>query len=169
MGISTDGLLIYGVAMPEDIELPWDQCDEEDWWIKETGFKASFYPFTEDGKGYAEGVSNGDPRIDAYFNEQSDWMEEHPFPVEIHTHCSGEYPMFIVAPHNCKISASRGNPEIDVYSKMTALITPDMRERRLAAREFLKKYVDPLNIDNSDGDGEVSKLEFSWILASHWN
>ncbi len=92
-------------------------------------------------------------------------FESHQFkttPLEVHTHCSCDYPMYIVAPLNCAIVASRGDPETDVYAKMTRLLTPDMRERRMAAREFLKKHVDPLNGHESHTAG------FSWILASVW-
>ena len=161
MGQSTDGLLIYGVALPEEVVLPWEHNEEGEWWLKESGYVPTFQPF--DGKGeYREGVDKDDPRVNAYFDERNAWRKSHPLPVAIHTHCSCEYPMFIVAPHDCEITASRGDPELDVLPQMEILFKTDILVRQEKARVFLKKYLDPLN------DEPPSELEFSWILASLW-
>ena len=119
MGVSTDGLLVYGYSYDEGHEFPWKKYDEEDeylelepeeWWEKASPvpFKPSFYPYDEYGE-YKQGVlGRDDPRIDGYYEEKRAWEKANPFPIDVVYHCSYDYPMFILAVKS--FSASRGYP-----------------------------------------------------------
>ena len=113
MGVSTNGQICFGVEFEEDYEFPWDAeefgGDEDDWWLKVSGFKQSFKIYTEDGMDYLPEVTNEMKK--AYFQEERDFKEAHDSaPVELVNTCSGDYPMYILAIPCTIFSASRGYP-----------------------------------------------------------
>jgi len=91
MGVSTDGIIVYGIQF-EDGELPWSGNDDiEEWWNEETGFKGSV-------------------NSDSYYDDIRAHQQKNPMPVEVVWHCSYDYPMFILSLPGKSISASRGYP-----------------------------------------------------------
>ncbi len=73
-------------------------------------------------------------------------------PVELVSHCSGDYPMYIIAAKDSKQSASRGYPEeLNLASMVEAT-----ESYKKAVSDFLDKY----NI--------VYTGNISWILCSYW-
>ena len=114
MGRSTHGYLFYGIVFEEGAELPWDDLD--DWWLARTGFKPTFYPFTEAGE-FKEGVEGR--QVDEYFQELQDWRDAHPCPITLINYCSNEVPMWAIAiPESLQV-ALRGDPTIVNPYKVT--------------------------------------------------
>lgn len=114
MGVSTDGQLTYGIAFEEETEFPWGEQEIEEWWIETVhGFKPSRQIYDADGQ-YIGGKRPPDDVMNAHFAERQDFEKAHPLPVELVTHCSYDYPMYILAPPGAHHSAHRGYPkEID--------------------------------------------------------
>lgn len=150
MSVSTDGQLSFGILFEEGYEFPWDVIhdgDIEDWWLWASGFEPSFYPYTPEGE-YKEGVSEKDPRIEAYFDERQAFQKEHPLGIGVVNYCSNDCPMYILS--NKGTSSRRGYPEaIDPeFLKLS-----DEAERLI---EFCKKY------------GIEYECEPKWYLSSYW-
>lgn len=153
MGVSTDGILVFGVDFGEEHEFPWRDEEDSDinkWWRTVNGFvhkvaepdwEATRYPKKETPEVRAQ--------IDAYFDEQREWDKANPLPIEEVRHCSGEYPMFILAVKNTYLRACRGYP-IEFADGLPS--TPDATP----LVEFCEKY--------------GIKLPYSprWILTSMW-
>ena len=151
MGISTDGVISFGVVFEEGQEFPWDNFDGiDEWWMKTKGYKPVLQPFTKEGR-YAEGWTEDDLRFKEYFAHRDEWRTKNPLPVEEENYCNQEFPMTaIVIPalgHRC----SRGFPaEFDPAQ----LIAPPEKVDALVA--FLKEF------------GLDSGSEPGWILTSYW-
>jgi len=154
MGQSTNAQLCYGIAFDEDTEFPWhgEQFDGEieQWWRELLGYKPSFEIYDEDGN-YLGGVEPSKEKIKAYYAERDQFDKDHPsLPVEVVSHCSGEYPMYILAVPGTLQIAHRGYPEI---------VKPE------------NLYVSPGRVDalvafcNAHGI-QVSPPE--WWLSSNW-
>lgn len=116
MGVSTDGQICFGIALEEDTQFPWDtdehDGDIEHWWIYEVhGYKSSFELFGPYGE-WLNGVEPPASRIDEYYDAKCAFKAALPsLPIELVLHCSGDYPMYILAvPRTVKV-ASRGYPE----------------------------------------------------------
>ena len=91
MGVSTDGIIAFGIQF-DDGELPWSGHDDiEEWWNQETGFK-------------------GSANSDSYYDDIRAHQQKNPMPVEVVWHCSYDYPMFILSLPNKSINACRGYP-----------------------------------------------------------
>jgi hypothetical protein len=111
MGVSSNGLIGFGIPFKEDFEFPWNEKhdgDIDDWWLDVCGFKPTLYPFTDKGdyiKEYTEKIGND------YFNERIAFKKEHPLPIEILNYCSDDYPMYMLCIKDSIITASRGYPE----------------------------------------------------------
>lgn len=132
MGQSTDALIAYGLSFDEDSEFPWYGCDLdgggedfEEWWRDVNGFKHAVEqpdweaieerskqrPMGRPGESSPEDQAH----IDAWFGERNDWDKANPLPVELISHCSAKYPMYILAVPGTKQIAHRGCPvEIDL-------------------------------------------------------
>lgn len=159
MGVSTDGQLTFGYSFDEDFEFPWQVCDEDDcdnceheieeWWMKEKGFKPTLYPYSEEGGGRKEGVS--DEEVDRYYKERREFNEANPCPVKLVIHCSYDYPLYILAVPELSYTADRGYPK-EITNEM--LSTGEEQKRTL--KLFCKKY-------KIDCEGEPK-----WWLSSLW-
>lgn len=154
MSVSTDGQIHFGIVFPEDYEFPWldDDQGEDDWWRSVTGFRPSFDPFTADGD-YKPGVIIGDPRIDAYFDEQKQWDKDNPLPFVLVSYQTVDYPAYMLAVPGIGLVARQGHPKA---FDPTALTVPEGAAARLLS--FCATY----GIDNGQG------MEFRWYLSSFW-
>lgn len=153
MGVSTNGIIFYGLVFEEEFEFPWDDYDNDidDWWKEVKGFTPTFNPFTPDGN-YVNGVKEKDPRVDVYFNEMRTWEAVNPIPVEIVDYCSNEYPMYALAVPGTVVECRRGCPtEISIST-----LDWDVTKERLMW-EFLEEY----GIEHED-------QKMKWYLASYW-
>ena len=154
MGQSTNAQLCYGIAFDEDTEFPWHaerfDGEIEQWWRELLGYKPSFELFGEDGD-YLDGTEPPKERIAEYFAERDQFDKDHPtLPVEVVEHCSGEYPMYILAVPGTSQIARRGYPRI---------ITPANLFVMPPAIDALVAFCNAHSI-------EVSPPE--WWLSSNW-
>ena len=110
MGQSTDAILVFGVSVPEGEEPEWlRDMEAQEWWRVQQGYEPPYRPYTEEGE-YAEGWTPGDPRLPAYFQHGWDWDKANPCPFDALPHCSGDYPMYILAVPGTETRAWRGSP-----------------------------------------------------------
>jgi len=155
MGVSTDAIICFGIPVEEDAELPWDDnCDGdiEAWWREKVlGYKSPFEIFDEDGN-WMNGVEAPQEKIDAWYAHRKEFDASSPkLPIRLVMHCSGEYPMWIIADEKAGMSARRGYVErIDVNQFH---ITPGRIE---AIKKFVADYDIP-----TIGDAD-------WYLVSLW-
>lgn len=154
MGVSTDGIIGFGIPFEEGTEFPWDaeefDGDIETWWRSVNGYVAPYEPWTPEGE-YAEGWSSGDPRLTEYFDHRREWMTQHPVPVKDVNYCSGDYPMYALCVPISVIECSRGTPA--TFDPKTLHITEAATKELL---EFCRKY--EIEIDT----------EPAWLLMSYW-
>lgn len=120
MGVSTDGILVFGIQLPEE---------ETPEFLE--GFENDFDDFIDS--------LNGLPQ---WGEEGHDWNKTHAFrdnfPVDLVQHCSYDYPMYILAVRGTEIMASRGYPkEID---PLTLKVDPEKIE-------FLRKFCEEYGIE----------------------
>lgn len=124
MGTSTDAILCYGININEnylaDCEEDTGELDES--WAKENGSKLIRWMLY-----YGESV-NG---------------------VKIITHCSDEYPMYLLVAEGSDVTAWRG------YPKKINSIDPNLNWNNLIAN-----FVEENNVQT---DGEIG-----WWLCSYW-
>jgi len=116
MGISSNGILVFGIAYEEDEnDFPWASCDFEEWYSREVC-----------------GVKEADfERCDDYWDARRAAAKS--APVDLVLHCMYDYPMYILAPRNTFVSNSRGFPkEIDV--------TAYSLEKQAAWRKVLQEF-----------------------------
>jgi len=131
MGQSTDAILVFGVHVP----------DSEDLRYSELSFAAEGDEEFEDTICRLAGAS------DRSYTERNAIAEAHPLTVV--SHCSGDYPMWIVGLRSTLLRASRGYP-VD-FSNL-----PEVNHFHVAAlREFMTEH----GIDGTP----------TWILCSDWN
>lgn len=155
MGQSTNAQLCYGIAFDEDIEFPWwsdERFDREieAWWRELLGYKPSFELYGDDGD-YLGGIEPSKEQIKAYYAERDLFDKDHPsLPVEVVSHCSCEYPMYILAVPGTLKTAHRGDPMIVTPANLFVL--PDAIDALIA-------------FCNAHGI-EVSPPE--WYLSSMW-
>lgn len=133
MGVSTDAILCFGVDLSEDYEdlLPWQQLEDDDndfdtWVARISGAD------TDDWKAIKEAAEK--------------------CPVELVSHCSYDYPMYIVAVRGTKITARRGSPKV---ISLDAIGGDDFIERQIAAERFCEEHGIPCG-------------DFQWLLCSMW-
>jgi hypothetical protein len=134
MGVATDAILVFGASFEDGFEFPWGDMEVDDWWMEVTGFvPEAEYPFDEQGN-YKIGFSRNSRKVDAFYDEKNRWMESHPMPVRIVSHCSDEYPMFFIAAKE-EMTAKRGSPRQVIPSLML-----DTQEMEKTIREFLERF-----------------------------
>ena len=154
MGVSTNGVISFGVPCEEDYEFPWDadefEGDIEEWWRKENGFEDVHNPWTPEGN-YADGWEKDDPRFDEYYGRRRDWLKANPVPVEPENYCSGECPMYAITVVGVGLSCRRGYPE--AFDPASLAVTDEQVE---ALKSFLEKY-------EIEYEGEPR-----WLLTSYW-
>ena len=154
MGMSTDGIICFGIDFEEGTEFPWsgDQFDGdiEEWWRKEKGYITKFHPYDANGN-YLPGIGHGDPRFNEEYKRRAKWDIANPLPVEVVHFCSGDYPMHIIAVAGTYRTACRG----EVVKLGLRLECPEPVKIQ-ALYSFLREY-------NIDFTGEAG-----WLLASYW-
>jgi len=151
MGVSTDGIIAFGVMCEEGTEFPWDDFDDvSEWWLTTSGYVPTLHPFTKLGE-YAEGWTEQDSRLDIYFAERRGWEKEHPIPVEVVNYCSHNAPMFAICIPGTLICCTRGYPKAF-----------DVEALRVTEEEVgsLLAFLDEYNIE-SDRNPQ-------WLLMSFW-
>lgn len=145
MSQSTDAIIAYGVDFGEEPNFPWldeDGNGELDvWWAKENGVPAPTCEFSDENKAEWR----------AYWGKKN--ALEKICPVEVISHCSGDYPMYVLAARSSGTSASRGYPEsldlLDLIHKSQGFYD--------ALQGFCKKY------------GIEIKTPAAWLLFSDWS
>jgi len=112
MGMSSDAIICFGIALEEEQEYPWDEYEEiEEWWLHEVlGYKHPFEIYDSEGN-YIDGIRPDEATMKKYYNAESAVYNKSPLPIELVTHCSYEYPMYIVALPGTKLRAYRGDPK----------------------------------------------------------
>lgn len=132
MGQSTDGILVFGVDLGEELpEKLQDLLDEFDGDFDTFLCKRGGIPsYGEEGHSF---------QVSRAFVETQ--------PVTLVTHCSGEYPMYILGARASYQSASRG-----YANEATMTLSP---ESVVALTAFLAEF-------------EVEE-EPKWLLASYWS
>lgn len=129
MGVSTNGILVFGIELGE--ELPEFLEDFDDTW----------WDFTDSISGVADDDSER-------WEKRRDFRDN--FPVELVSHCSYEYPMYILAVNGTEITASRGSPE--VIDPASLVVSPEKIEE---LRKFCEEY-------------GIEWEEPKWYLCSMW-
>ena len=147
MTVSTNGQLCYGVQV-KDGEHPWENFDSAGWWLDICGWKPPFELYDEEGN-YINGEEPPKEKVREYYEALDKFTEEHPPQVEIVTHCSDGYPMYIVAMPGTFSRNYRGDPV-----KIENLNVPE------GASKFLKDFCEKHNIP-TEGDP-------AWWLSSYW-
>lgn len=133
MGVSTDGILVFGFEIGEE-------GDEPDFLAEHNG----------DFEEFLHSVS-GLPRWGEPGHSFAAFREfEKGFPIELVSHCSYEYPMYILAVNGTKKKASRGYPEV---------ISPEELIISDEKIEAFKKFCD---------DYGIEWQEPKWLLCSMW-
>jgi len=162
MTTSTNAIICYGITFPDEYQFPWD-TDEltgedaiKDWWLyKICGYTDPFELYNTEGN-WLDGQCPPDERVSEYFQTQRDFLKEHPVPVSLVCHCSGEYPMWIVTAPGTIITAYRGEPKIITSHYAT-------RQHYQLLIEFCSRYCQPLNEYD-----KMPKLAPQWYLSSFW-
>lgn len=154
MGISTDGMIGFGVECEEGTAFPWDEDewegDVEDWWRSAGGYEPLYGEPFADG-GYAPGWSSGDPRLSEHFDHQRQWEADNPMPVRVDNYCSDGYPMYaLVVPSSYRI-CHRGYPT--QFSPGDLVVTK-------AETDALAAFVEEHSIETSGEPG--------WMLMSYY-
>jgi len=121
MGISSDGMLVFGIPLPCEDETPdflqkiqdeykQDDVEFEDLIALDAGLDASFEDweryYDSEKSGWKEG---GEKIYDANRKKRNAAVNN--CPVDLVMHCSYDYPMYILAVRGKSYSASRGYAE----------------------------------------------------------
>ncbi|MEU0236805.1 hypothetical protein ABZ234_03875 [Nocardiopsis sp. NPDC006198] len=153
MGTSTDAILAYG----------YDFGNGEDWLVREVSeygdLAVDWYDSEAEDLDFVEaveakllaaaGFTEADWQVDGYFERKRDALAT--FGVEVVSHCSIDYPMYILAAHST--TARRGAPEAVDLADMSAL-QEDADARLARALEALG--LTPM------------QDKPAWLLASDW-
>lgn len=89
MGVSTDAILVYGIPLDDGVEFPFDDTEDTYYDHKNKPTKLS------------------DPNALEGMVCWGDVIEG----LTVETHCSCDYPMYILTVASSRIRAARGNPE----------------------------------------------------------
>lgn len=158
MGVSTDGIIAYGILLDEDVELPWIEegeqyGDEEDWWIDTVhGWKPTVEIYADTRSGYVNDTKPTKELMDAYYDEKFAFKKAHPLPAEVVNVCSDKYPMWMIVAPGTLHRAWRGSPETFDPSELTTT-----RQRKQELMDFCATY-----------GIETNGAEPQWYLASYW-
>lgn len=155
MGVSTNAMLVYGYDLGSDEGWKVREADEGgydltvDWYDED--HEDGFVEQAENRLLAAAGFTETDYRADGYFDRKAE--AERNIGVEFESHCSGDYPMWLLAAH--KITVYRG----------------DVKAIDLAA----------LSLDPSRGDWDAklrnaltvlgltpTQEQAAWLLCSYW-
>ena len=117
MGVSTNGILVFGIQLPEE---------EKPEFLEE--FDGDFDTFVDSLSGLPQwGEEGHDFAKDKAFRDS--------FPVDLVWHCSYDYPMFILTVRGTDETAYRGSPEVIDPEKLFVTL-----EKIEALRSFCEEY-----------------------------
>lgn len=155
MGVSTNGILFYGIDLGEDFEydreaLPftdeqygvWEE-DGKEWEDLWAALHGVFGPSVEYGEENKE-------VFHAYWDKKGEL--EKTSPCEVDLHCSYEYPIYYVALRGANFTAYRGSPE------EVSLDFPDGMTKEEADAK-IKEFCEKMGLPYSQP---------KWYLASLW-
>ena len=139
MGVSTDGILFFGIDLDEEgsLDVPWAGDDWEEFVAKKLGVFPPDVPFEGNENVFRE-----------YWNKKAEVLKT--LGCDMRYHCSDSCACLFVAPEDKILIASRGYPK-----RVTgALLDVDGKHV-----EKLKKFCELL---------ELPWSEPKWQLASYW-
>lgn len=114
MSVSTDAVFAYGYDLGELVELDW--FGEDDDFIEKAHQRLlEAHGFTETWKEHRDG----------YYRRRT--AAEQDMGVEILSHCSVDYPQYLLAAYGTATTASRGNPRV-----ITRLDPPPGAQQKLS-------------------------------------
>jgi len=127
MGISSDGIIAYGIDLGEGLDD--DECNEFPWQDREK-YDGEFREWVlREILGFTEEWYDGN---EGYFDRQNAVLK--PFPLEMVSHCSYDYPMYFLSIKGTERRASRGYPTfIEGLPEVTS-------KQRSALKEFAEEY-----------------------------
>ena len=144
MGVSTDGILFYGICLEEEAEIPWEGADEGD-----VDDVESYYASKAGVKPPEEEYSD-DPKVKELYHEywEAKNKAHEASKCDVVHHCSYDYPMFGLAVKESVESANRGYPQ---------------EVKSIAVQEdwdsLLKDYCEKM---------DVEYVQPKWWLVSMW-
>jgi hypothetical protein len=156
MGVSTDAMLMYGYDLGGDEEWRLRECGEYgelpplDWWQESDDEDAPDFIGAAERRLLAEvaGFTETDRRADGYFDRKQE--AERQLGVEFESHCSGEYPMWVLSAKT--ITVYRGY--LKVITTDTLAVEPEWDQRLRAA-------LDALGL-------QPTQEQAAWLLCSYW-
>jgi len=151
MGQSTNAILCHGFSFDEEYEFPWGDGEEEleEWWHEINGYSPPFELFNKDGN-WLDGKEAPQEKVNIYFAAQRQFLREHPLPMALVLHCSGDYPMFILATPSSVMEAYRGYPK---------MLDPEHLQVNIKELRTLERFCEQWELE---GDGPA------WWLVSLW-
>lgn len=151
MGTTTDAYLMYGYDLGSDDEWKLHGVDEDEAWEPEWLEDDDLIESAAVRLREAAGFTETDWRAEGYFDRRKE--ADARVGVEIETHCSAEYSMYVLAART--IRASRGDVvTVDVDGLQEAVTADGLDEKLARACEVL---------------GIRPKQEKpAWLLCSYW-
>lgn len=152
MGVSTNGILTYGYDLggPEHWFLEGIEYEELQgtvpWWPKATDEEE------EEEEGFADAVVKALCPVFGFEVPKWSWMVEQKLPVQVITHCSLDYPMYILSAGLTTHTSYQGRARL---LNMASLAVQEEWAKNL------QKALDALDI-------KPIQQEPGWILASLW-
>lgn len=156
MGVSTNAMLVYGYNLGSDESWGIEELDEYDspswdWYDPEDeeseGFEdAAMTHLLKQLAGFTKTWSD-----DGYWEERR--KAEAQVGVEIETHCSGDYPMYLLAAK--AITAYRGDVDVIDFAKLTTEV------QEVDADTKLRAALGALGI-------QPKQKQAQWLLCSYW-
>lgn len=153
MGVSTDAILCWGIKLTEDEgPLPWaDKAEELGYDVDEDSDGFLAYALCGIEKPKEEWVDGGENQnYRDYWDAKREALKN--YGVEVVTHCSYDYPMYLLAISPSKVRANRGYPQTILRSDMDRPEADNWQEK-------LRDACEKLGIEPAAGE---------WILCSLW-
>jgi hypothetical protein len=152
MGTSTDAYLLYG----------YDLGSDDEWKIRDIGGHGGWEPaWLDEDEGLTEsalkalraaaGFTETDWRADGYFERQK--AVDAQIGVEIESHCSGEYPMYVLAAK--QLTARRGDVEVVDMADLQAAVASEDLDGKLARALGVLGF-------------RPTQERPQWLLCSYW-
>jgi len=163
MGVSTDGIICYGVITGEDHPLDlsagtrddiplMSDCDhdEEVWWREYRGYKPPFEMFTSAGN-WIGGEPWPQEKRDEYHAHRRAWERANPMPFEMVNACSDNVPEWIICLPGSVTVANRGYA-VEISEATISLVHKDVALERYLA------FLEEIGVDGKP----------HWYLGSYW-
>jgi hypothetical protein len=158
MGVSTDGVISYGIPFEEGFKFPWDDpafdSDIEKWWKDVQGYAPLHDDLWDENGDYGEGYTG--EKLEEEQDHERAFMKTHPLPIAIENYCSYDCPMYMITLSR-GLTNRRGYPEeIDV-----GMFDVGSEERK-SLIDFCEEYIKPCE------GYEMPELDPKWYLSSYW-